>query len=132
MRLTLEALRQRYPGRRLWAVFEPRSFTARSRRFQAEFTTALGRAEQVLLAPPFASSYSAGVEQLDTAAIAAALRDAGSAAEACASADAVLARLTAAAAPGDVVLLMSNGGFDDIHERLLAALQARGSATTQS
>jgi UDP-N-acetylmuramate: L-alanyl-gamma-D-glutamyl-meso-diaminopimelate ligase len=127
--LTIEAIQRRYAGRRVWAVLEPRSFTARSRRFQAEFGAALAGAPRVLLAAPFVSDYSAGVERLDTEAIAAALRARGVDAAACRSADEVLARLAAESAPGDVVLLMSNGGFDNIHERLLQALRARGGAT---
>jgi UDP-N-acetylmuramate: L-alanyl-gamma-D-glutamyl-meso-diaminopimelate ligase len=126
--LTIEAIRQRYPGRPLWAVLEPRSFTARSRRFQAEFGAALVGAEHVLLAAPFESDYSAGVERLDTAALATALREGGRDAEACPSATEVLGRLAAGAAPGDVVLIMSNGGFDNVHERLLQALRAREAA----
>ncbi len=127
--LTIEAIQRRYAGRPLWAVLEPRSFTARSRRFQAEFGEALAAAEHVVLAQPFASDYSAGVERLDTAAIAETLRAHGRDAVACRSTDEVLARLSAAAAPGDVVLIMSNGGFDAIHERLLQALRARAGAS---
>ena len=130
--LTVEAIQRRYPGRPVWAVFEPRSFTARSRRFQAEFTEALAGAERVLLARPFSSDYSAGVERLDTDAIAAALRAQGRDAAACGSSDEVLERLAARTVPGDVVLIMSNGGFDNIHERLLAALRARGGAAERA
>jgi UDP-N-acetylmuramate: L-alanyl-gamma-D-glutamyl-meso-diaminopimelate ligase len=123
--LTVEAIQRRYAGRRVWAVLEPRSFTARSSRFQAEFTEALAGAERVLLARPFSSDYSAGVERLDTDAIARALGARGREAAACASSEEVLQRLAAGTAPGDVVLIMSNGGFDNIHERLLAALRER-------
>jgi UDP-N-acetylmuramate: L-alanyl-gamma-D-glutamyl-meso-diaminopimelate ligase len=123
--LTVEAIQRRYAGRRVWAVLEPRSFTARSSRFQAEFTEALAGAERVLLARPFSSDYSASVERLDTDAIARALGARGRDAAACASNEEVLQRLAAGTAPGDVVLIMSNGGFDNIHERLLAALRER-------
>ena len=71
VRLTVEAMRGRYPGRRLWAVFEPRSFTARGGRFQREFTDALAGADRVVLARPFASEVSAGIVPLDVDAIAA-------------------------------------------------------------
>ncbi|HKI98640.1 MAG TPA: UDP-N-acetylmuramate--L-alanine ligase [bacterium] len=125
VRLTIDAIQRRYAGRPVWAVLEPRSFTARSRRFQAEFTEALAGAEHVLLAQPFVSDYSAGVERLDTAAIAEALRARSVPSAACRSADEVLERVTAEAASGDVVLIMSNGGFDNIHERLLQALRKR-------
>ncbi len=77
VRLTLEAMQGRYPGRRLWAVFEPRSFTARSDRFQDSFREALAGAERVVLAPPHRSDYSAGTRPLDTEAIARDLRERG-------------------------------------------------------
>lgn len=125
---TIEAMRRHYPGQRLWAVFEPRSFTARSSRFQAGFTEALRGAHRVLLARPFGSHDADGEQRLDTPAIAAALRAEGQWAEAPGASDDLLACLAADARPGDVVLIMSNGGFDDIHERLLGALARRGGA----
>ncbi|MBI4083725.1 MAG: UDP-N-acetylmuramate--L-alanine ligase [Candidatus Lambdaproteobacteria bacterium] len=126
IRVTIEAIRARYPGRRLWAVFEPRSFTARSDRFQGEFGAAFAGADRVVLANPFRSDYSAGkARPLDSGAVAAELRGRGVWAEACGDATAVLARLVELTQAGDVVLVMSNGGFDNLHERLLAALRAR-------
>ncbi|MCZ6553741.1 MAG: Mur ligase family protein [SAR324 cluster bacterium] len=125
VRLTVEAVCQRFPGRRLWAVFEPRSFTARSDRFQAEFGEAFGGAHRVLLAPAFRSDYSAGTAPLDTAAVAAAIAGGGIPAEACTGTDAILHALARETEPGDVVLVMSNGGFDNLHDRLLAALAER-------
>jgi len=122
VRLTIDAVRQRYRGRRLWAVFEPRSFTARSSRFQAEFTESFAGADRVLLSAPYQSGYSAGVPLLDTAAIAAALESRGLPARACPGSDDVLQILVRECLPGDVVLVMSNGGFDNLHERLLSAL----------
>ncbi|MEE8434962.1 MAG: UDP-N-acetylmuramate--L-alanine ligase, partial [bacterium] len=136
VRLTVEAMRGRYPGRRLWAVFEPRSFTARGGRFQHEFTEALAGADRVVCARPFTAEYSAGIVPpdvdsivpLDVDAIASELRRRGLAAVAMEDTDAILAHLNSEARPGDVVLIMSNGGFDDIHNRLLAALHQRTGA----
>jgi UDP-N-acetylmuramate: L-alanyl-gamma-D-glutamyl-meso-diaminopimelate ligase len=123
VRETLAAVRAMYPGRRLWAVFEPRSFTARSPRFQAEWPGAFTGADRVAIAPAFRSANSA--ETLDTAALAAEIRALGTRAESAASNDALLATLIAEARPGDVMLMMSNGGFDNLHDRLLAALRNR-------
>ncbi len=133
VRLTVEGIQRAYPGRRLWAVFEPRSFTARSPVFQNEFAQAFAGAERVLLAPAFRpASGSPGAvvntavldtDVLNTAALAAELRAVGHWAEAPSSTDGVLARLVQEVRPGDVVLVMSNGGFDNLHERLLAALR---------
>jgi UDP-N-acetylmuramate: L-alanyl-gamma-D-glutamyl-meso-diaminopimelate ligase len=107
-------------------VFEPRSFTARSRRFQAEFGPALSAAERVVLAPAFQSSYSEGSEGLDTGAIAEEIKNAGGWALAASDTEQILACLVEECASGDVVLIMSNGGFDDLHERLLEGLAQRG------
>ena len=127
VRLTIEAMRHRYPGQRLWAVLEPRSFTARGARFQNEFTEALAGAERVLIARPLASAYS-GIQTpgewapLDTGAMVAKLNARGVQALNPEDTEEILAVLSGETAPGDVVLIMSNGGFDDIHNRLLDAL----------
>ena len=123
VRETLAAVRAAYPGRRLWAVFEPRSFTARSPRFQAEWPGAFTGADQVALAPAFRPA--SGGDMLDTAALAAAIGALGTPAHAAGSNDALLDYLLAEARAGDVLLLMSNGGFDNLHERVLAELRKR-------
>ena len=125
VRLTIEAMRERYQGSRLWAVFEPRSFTARSDRFQDDFGPALAGADRVVLAPPFQSSYSGGTASLDTAAVAEHIKQSSGWALAAEDTDAILACLVRDCRPGDVVLIMSNGGFDDLHERLLTGLNNR-------
>ena len=125
VRLTIAAIAERYPGRRVWAVFEPRSFTARSDRFQTEFVESFRAAQRVVLAPPYRSSISSGTRPLDTPAIAAALQAKGVSATACPDTEAVLELVSSEAASGDVVLIMSNGGFDDIHQRLLDNLGSR-------
>ena len=132
--LTIEAICGAYPGRRLWAVFEPRSFTARSARFQTEFSVSFTGADRVLLAPPPVSDYSAskGARPLDTLAIAEAIRQTGGWAQALTGTEALLEVLIAECAPGDVVLIMSNGGFDRLHERLLQALARKTGSETQS
>jgi UDP-N-acetylmuramate: L-alanyl-gamma-D-glutamyl-meso-diaminopimelate ligase len=123
VRETLAAVRAAYPGRRLWAVFEPRSFTARSPRFQAEWPGAFTGADRVALAPAFRTA--GGGDTLDTAALAASIRALGTPAHPADSTAALLAYLLAEARAGDVLLLMSNGGFDDLHERVLAELRKR-------
>jgi UDP-N-acetylmuramate: L-alanyl-gamma-D-glutamyl-meso-diaminopimelate ligase len=131
IRVTIDGMRQRYAGRRLWAVFEPRSFTARSAVFRDQFPPAFLGAERVVIAPPFTSSYSAGVERLDSAQVAAEIRRLGGWAEAPADTQAIVELLAAQARPGDVVLVMSNGGFEGLIDRLLAAL-ARLAAPARS
>lgn len=123
--LTIEAIAGQYPGQRLWAVFEPRSYTARSNRFQKEFTEAFSQSEFTLLAPPFTPKNTPKHPPLDTEAIAEELRAKGKQARACSGTDEILKILGEETTPGDVVLIMSNGGFDDIHKRLLNVLEER-------
>jgi len=122
--LTIAGIRKGYPGRRVWAVFEPRSFTARTARFQDDFGRALAGAERVVLARPFTSSYSEGQQYLDSEALAGTLRAQGVWAEAPGDTTAIITLLARHCRPGDIVLIMSNGGFDNIHQRLLESLGA--------
>jgi len=121
---TLEALRQRYPGRRLVALFEPRSLTAGRRFFFDAYRQAFAGADRVLFAPLFHSNRLAPEERLDLAALAAALTAAG--VPATVSADnADLLRLgIEEARDGSVLATMSSGSFEGMPQRLLAALSA--------
>ena len=127
VRLTIEAMVKKYQGKRIWSVFEPRSFTARSARFQAEFTDAFRGAERLILAPPFSPEGASTDNLLDTEAIAATLEEQGQWAKSMNNTDAILDCLLRETKSGDVVLIMSNGGFDNIHARLLAGLGDRTS-----
>jgi len=119
---TLAGLRQRYAGRRLTAVFEPRSLTAGRRFFQQAYAAAFRGADRVLLAPVHYADRWSAEELLDLPALAADLGAAGVEAEVAADVDAVLARAVAWAAPGDVFVTMSSGSFAGLPRRLLAAL----------
>ncbi|MDH4121174.1 MAG: Mur ligase family protein [Deltaproteobacteria bacterium] len=125
VRLTLKGVRQRYPEGTLWAVFEPRSFTARSSRFQTEWGQAFWGAGQVLLAPPFRPANASANQLLDTRRVAEDTQAGGTPARALGSTDEILAVLEQETTPGDTVLVMSNGGFDNIHQRLLDRLAQR-------
>ncbi len=119
---TLAALRQSYPGRRLVALFEPRSLTAGRAMFFAAYREAFAAADRVLFAPTFHSGRLSAEERLDFAAVAAALAADGVAASRFASVDELLARAVAESRPGDVLVTMSSGSFEDLPRRLLAAL----------
>jgi UDP-N-acetylmuramate: L-alanyl-gamma-D-glutamyl-meso-diaminopimelate ligase len=125
---TLAALRQRYPGRRLVAVFEPRSLTAGRRMFFDAYRQAFAGADRVLFAPTFHSGRLDAGERLDFAALAAALTAGGVGADLCAGADELLARAVAGSRQGDVLVTMSSGSFEDLPRRLLAALGEPGVA----
>jgi len=128
IRATLEAVAERWAGRRILAAFEPRSNTSRRSVFQAEFATAFDRAARVYLAPVYFKDNDpipAG-QRLATDVLARAISARGPRADACESIDAMLAALLGDAHAGDVVVVMSNGPFDNLKERLLAALAERG------
>lgn len=125
---TVAAMRAKHRDGALWAVFEPRSATACRALHQAEYERAFGLADRVILAP-LGRPDIPEAERLDTAKIATALRAAGKAAEAAASVDAIVARVAEEARAGDTVLLLSNGAFGGIYEKLRAALGARGVAS---
>lgn len=122
IRETLRGMRQRYPGRRLWAVFEPRSNTSRRNLLQNELTAALKEADASVIAAVANPEKVPAAERLDPDQVAAGVRSAGRACFHEPDTAAIVARLKAETRAGDVVIVFSNGGFDGIHEKLLAAL----------
>lgn len=125
IRSTLRALRERYSGRRLWAILEPRSNTLRRNVFQHELTDSLALADQVVIAGVFFKATDAlkPEERLDLDALVAALNTRGVAARQLPDADAIVSNVAPQLATGDVVAILSNGGFGAIYEKLPAALQ---------
>jgi UDP-N-acetylmuramate: L-alanyl-gamma-D-glutamyl-meso-diaminopimelate ligase len=123
---TLRAVRWSYPDRRLWAVFEPRSATACRRIFQQDFARAFAdsEADEVLIAPVFRATLPDD-ERLSVEDLVRDLGRAGRRARTPGSVEDIVRTIAAEAKPGDLVVIMSNGGFEDIHDRLLAALRAR-------
>jgi UDP-N-acetylmuramate: L-alanyl-gamma-D-glutamyl-meso-diaminopimelate ligase len=119
---TLAALGRRYPGRRLVAVFEPRSLTAGRAMFFDAYLDAFALAGVALFGPAFHAGRLAPEERLDFPALAAALGRRGTAAAQAGSNDALAEEVLAAVRPGDVVVTMSSGSFDGMPRRLLAAL----------
>ncbi|HVA39899.1 MAG TPA: Mur ligase family protein [Candidatus Binataceae bacterium] len=124
IRATLDAIAERFAGRRILAAFEPRSNTARRNVLQAEFAAAFDRAARVYLAPVYFKENDPIPPdgRLSVETLAGEISRRGPAAFACASTDEIVARINADARPGDIALIMSNGPFDNLKERLLAAL----------
>lgn len=118
---TLRALRARHPQGALWVAFEPRSATACRAVHQTAYATAFEAADHVLLAP-LGRTNVPEAERLDLARL---VRDIGPKAETPDGVEAIVARIVAAARPGDTVALFSNGAFGGIHGRLLESLVAR-------
>ena len=119
---TIRALRQKHPGKRLCAVFEPRSNTSVLRIHQEQLVYALAQADEVLLAPPHRAERISTDERLDVKAIVHALNSQIPAHAL--EVSAILEHLQTTATSGDVILIMSNGKFDNLHERLLKILDS--------
>ena len=125
IRETLRALRSAYPGRRLWAVLEPRSNTLRRNVFERELVDSLALADEIIVAGVFQTEKIPAAERLHPEHVVAALVSAGKPAALLANADAIVANITPRVRAGNVVAILSNGGFDGIYEKLPAALKAR-------
>lgn len=124
IRETLTALRSGYPGQRLWAIFEPRSNTTRRAIFQKELSEALQLADGVFVAQIAALEQIPVEERLHPEAIVEAIAEAGKPAFYEPDANTIVEKIVPLLQPNDVVTIFSNGGFDGIHGKLLAALRA--------
>jgi UDP-N-acetylmuramate: L-alanyl-gamma-D-glutamyl-meso-diaminopimelate ligase len=122
VRETLAAVRSSFPGRRVIAVFEPRTNTSMRKVFQAVYPAAFDAADLVLIRRPSMLEKVPEPERFSSEALAAALAARGKPARFFADTGEIIDHLVQTAAPGDVVVIMSNGGFDNIHERLLNSL----------
>ncbi|MGD0858514.1 MAG: UDP-N-acetylmuramate:L-alanyl-gamma-D-glutamyl-meso-diaminopimelate ligase [Terracidiphilus sp.] len=125
IRETLRALRSVYPQSRLWAVLEPRSNTLRRKVLQADLVESLRLADRVLLAGVYQQQRIPDAERLHPENVVAALNEQGTGAELCADVEAIVNRIAPQLEPGDVVAILSNGGFDGIYEKLPARLRER-------
>jgi UDP-N-acetylmuramate: L-alanyl-gamma-D-glutamyl-meso-diaminopimelate ligase len=120
---TLKALRARYPQARLWAILEPRSNTLRRRILQTDLARSLAQADEVIVAGVFRSETVAENERLELPALAAEIKQHGRRARLLADADAIVQTVAAEMRSGDVVAILSNGGFGGIYEKLPARLR---------
>ncbi|HUR00124.1 MAG TPA: UDP-N-acetylmuramate:L-alanyl-gamma-D-glutamyl-meso-diaminopimelate ligase [Gemmatimonadaceae bacterium] len=122
VRETIDAIRQKYAGRRIVAVFEPRSYTAQRREFQNDYVKAFSAADEIILASLFHPERYTADTAIDPLEMVAAWKGMGKGANYLKDADAIVADLAPRLKPRDVVLIMSNGGFGGIHQKLLDAL----------
>jgi UDP-N-acetylmuramate: L-alanyl-gamma-D-glutamyl-meso-diaminopimelate ligase len=121
---TLKALRARYAGARLWAILEPRSNTLRRRVLQSDLARSLALADEVIVAGVFRSEAVPENERLELPALAAEIQKNGRPARLLADADAIVETIATEMRSGDVVAILSNGGFGGIYEKLPARLKA--------
>jgi UDP-N-acetylmuramate: L-alanyl-gamma-D-glutamyl-meso-diaminopimelate ligase len=127
---TLRGARGRYPGRRVWAVFEPKSISSGRKEFESGYMDAFREADRVVIGPiyykeRYESRYGLD-KMMSVETIVDSLRKAGIASDHIESFDGIAERVAAEAEPGDVVIVMSSGAFGGVHERILAALEKKG------
>jgi UDP-N-acetylmuramate: L-alanyl-gamma-D-glutamyl-meso-diaminopimelate ligase len=122
IRETLRALRAAYKGRKLWAILEPRSNTLRRNVFEKELIESLALADEVVLAAVFKSEAIPAAERLDPEHVVAALQAKKVPTVLCDDADAIVANIAPRLRSGDVVAILSNGGFGGIYTKLPDAL----------
>ena len=123
VRETLFGAKQRYKGHRLIAIFEPRSYTAQRREFQQDFTEALMEADQIILAGLFHPERYDKMTAISPDEMIAEMRRGGRQAEYIDSVDEIVKHITPQLQKGDIVVIMSNGSFGGIHDKLLKALK---------
>jgi UDP-N-acetylmuramate: L-alanyl-gamma-D-glutamyl-meso-diaminopimelate ligase len=119
VRETLKALRKRFPKRRLIAVYEPRSATSRRKTFQQEFTEAFAHADEVIVGKLFDPGKIPLEDRFDPEKLALDLHRGGTTGTSVAEVGSIVKQLAASAAPGDVVVVLSSGSFEGLHDKLL-------------
>jgi UDP-N-acetylmuramate: L-alanyl-gamma-D-glutamyl-meso-diaminopimelate ligase len=120
---TLKALRTRYPAARLWAIFEPRSNTLRRKILQKDLVSSLALADHVVITSIFKPEAIPENERLTTSTVVNALKRNGGRARELADADAIISTVVPELRSGDVVAILSNGGFGGIYEKLPRKLE---------
>ncbi|MCU1284824.1 MAG: UDP-N-acetylmuramate--L-alanine ligase [Acidobacteriales bacterium] len=122
---TLKALRTRYAGARLWAICEPRSNTLRRKVFEKELAESLAIADEIIITSIFRPEAIAEDERLSVASVVSKIAAAGKHARELRDADAIVDAISPELRSGDVVAILSNGGFGNIYEKLPQRLRAR-------
>ena len=125
IRETLRALRSVYPQSRLWAVLEPRSNTLRRKVLESELVESLRLADRVVLAGVYQQQRIPDAERLHPEDVVRALNSLGTKAELCPDADSIINAIAPQLESGDVVAILSNGGFDGIYDKLPARIRER-------
>jgi UDP-N-acetylmuramate: L-alanyl-gamma-D-glutamyl-meso-diaminopimelate ligase len=128
---TLTALRSNYPGARLWAILEPRSNTLRRNVLQNELAKSLALADEVVVANVFKSEAIPEAERLDLAAVSAQIQKYGRRARMVPTVEGIVQLVAPEMRSGDVVAILSNGGFGGIYEKLPQRIQSLGAGAPQ-
>ncbi len=129
---TLTALRSRYPGGRVWAILEPRSNTLRRRVLQAELAKSLAKADEIVVTNVFKSEAIPEAERLDIMQLAVDIQNLGKRTRVISNAEGIVQVIAPELRSGDVVAILSNGGFDGIYEKLPQRLREIGQGATET
>jgi len=129
---TLRALRTAYPGRRLWVLFEPRSNTLRRKVFESNLIDSLALADQVVIAGVYRADAIPEAQRLSVAAVVNGLLQAGKPARELPDADAIVAAIAPELRRGDVVAILSNGGFGGIYDKLPQRLNSPSEVSSRA
>jgi UDP-N-acetylmuramate: L-alanyl-gamma-D-glutamyl-meso-diaminopimelate ligase len=125
VRETISAVRARFPEGRLWAIFEPRTNTSRRDLFQRDYALAFDGASRIVVAAVDHPEKAPEGHRLDVERLTSDLRERGLEALHVPEAEAIAAHVIAQSRPGDVVLVMSNGSFGGVHQKILDGLAVR-------
>jgi UDP-N-acetylmuramate: L-alanyl-gamma-D-glutamyl-meso-diaminopimelate ligase len=125
VRETLQTLRQTFHPKRLWAIYEPRSATSRRNVFQREFADALAYADCIALPPLYKPEKTPEGQRLDEEQLIKDLHEAGRTAWNLPNVECIIRKVCEEAQAGDLIVLLSNGGFDNIYQKLPQALRMR-------
>jgi UDP-N-acetylmuramate: L-alanyl-gamma-D-glutamyl-meso-diaminopimelate ligase len=122
VKVTIDAIREKYKGQRLYCLFEPRSATSRRKVFQRDYVTAFQSGDEIMIAKAYDQSRIAEDDRFSTAELVSDLVQSGRKAREFATTDDIVKTLKTESHKGDVILIMSNGGFDGIYQKLLKTL----------
>ena len=120
--LTIDAVKKAYPGQKVWAVFEPRSATSRRKVFEDSFPNSFLKADRVIFSRLFAPEKIKEEERLDIEGVAASICELGGIADYIPQVDDIVEFITKNSKAGNVILVMSSGGFGGIHQKILENL----------
>src|ERR1700688_2244504 len=132
VRATIEAARSRWPKRRLWAILEPRSNSMRRKVFQESLPKALALADRVVLGGVFRAQQLGDENRMNPETVAESVRTLGRDAHAFTGSEAIADYLATEAKPGDLLLIMSNGSFDGLWQKLVARLDRGVTVPTEA
>lgn len=119
---TIKGIKMKYPKRKLWSVFEPRSATSRRKIFQKDYVTAFSLSDEVIIAEAFDQSKINEQDRFSSAELVEDLKKSGQSAHVYRGVDQIVQDLVKGSQKGDLILIMSNGGFDGIYTKLMQAM----------